>query len=472
MFKKTKIIATIGPATDSEEILNQLISHGMNVARLNFSHGVHEDHKRRFTRIRELEKTRGEPIAVIQDLQGAKIRLGTLNNETQVLKQGQEVFLYFGKQQEVSDHLPVQYDIFPYLKKDGDVLIDDGRIRLRVFSASKDHALCKVIIGGEIRSNKGLNLPYTRLPNPSFTQKDREDLAFGLELGVDYVAVSFVQAAEDVEIVKRYIASEGKRAKVIVKIEQAEAIKNLEEIIETADAVMIARGDLAIEVGQEEVPILQRRIVKLCSDKGVPVIVATQMLESMIHSATPTRAEVNDVATAVFQNVDAVMLSAETALGEYPVECVKMMKQIIKRVENYEKGVHQDHSTYQVIHTQNQTDAIARAATMLAHQLGASMLIALTATGSTGRSIAHARPAGPLFVISDNNSVYRQLALLWGVQPYFIPKIISNTKAFDEVIAILTEQGHLKKHDLYVVVEGTHPGKAGHTNTIRVGSIE
>lgn len=472
MFGKTKIIATVGPATDTEYVLRRLIDSGANIMRLNFSHGSHNDHKRRFSLIRHIEADNDEPVAVIQDLQGSKIRLGILLSEKQMLKPHQKITLFHGQSQNDIEKLPVQYNIFPHVKEGDSILINDGIIQLHVQSPGKDSLTCEVVTGGEVSSNKGLNLPHIRLPNASFTKKDEEDLDFGLQMGVDYVAVSFVQAAEDVEKVKEYIKKAKSGVKVIAKIEQAEAIRNLDEIITVSDGVMIARGDLAIEVGQEEVPILQRRIINLCSEKGVPVIVATQMLESMIHMPTPTRAEVNDIATAVFEQVDAVMLSAETALGEYPIECVGMMKKIIHRVENYQKNIHREHTVYQVSHAVDQTNAIAKATAVLAHQLGAAMIIALTASGVTACRIAMTRLPEPFVAITDNIFVYRQLTLIWGVRPYFIPKITDNALALQQLINRLTKEGKLKKHDRYVAVEGTHPGRAGHTNSIRVGLVE
>lgn len=470
-YKKTKILATLGPNTHTEEMIKKLVQNGMNAVRLNFSHGTHADHQERINLIRKIEKELGIPITIVQDLQGPKIRLGNLVEEKHILTKGSSVTLFFGKDQ-VDASIPVSFDIFPYIKVGETIFINDGIIQLVVKELVNQQAICEVIAGGEIRSHKGLNLPTTTIPNASLTEKDKEDLAFGLENEVDYVAVSFVQSGDDIKHVKSLIAESKNPPKIISKIERATAVKNLESIIHESNAVMIARGDLAVEIGQEEVPIIQRTIIKLARQHNTPIIVATQMLESMIHNSEPTRAEVNDVATAVLEQVDAVMLSAETAIGNYPVEAVSMMDRIIRRVEAYYYETHKEYQLVSVEGEREQTTAIAAAASLLAHQLQAKMIFALTASGRTAMRIASYRPLQPIIGLADNISVYRQLSLVWGTIPFYLQSINYDAKAYAEIITTLQAIHKLEKHDKIVLVSGKHPGVAGHTNIINVTQVK
>ncbi len=469
-FKKTKIVATIGPASESEETLREIVSAGLNVARLNFSHGTQQDHKERIIKLRNIAKEVGKPIAILQDLQGPKIRLGNLKENSIMLKKGETVSLHFGKEQ-TTDSIPVQVDIFPYLKQGDHVLINDGVIRLVVNEITDGVAKTTVVAGGEIKPHKGVNLPHTQLPSMALTDKDKEDLEFGLTNAVDYVAISFVQSAEDIMYVKKLMGVHTHQPKIIAKIECGPAVHNLDAILDVADGVMVARGDLAVEVGQEEVPIIQRTIIQKARTIHKPVIVATQMLESMIHNAEPTRAEVNDVATAVLDQVDAVMLSAESAHGDYPVESVMMMERIIKRVERYmhETSTISDSKSYK---SHKQVDAIASAATVLALHLKAKLLLALTESGITAQELASYRPYVPTLAVTDNELTYHQMALLWGVKSFFIPKIIDNDEAYAKVIGDLKTKKLVHNGDVIVHVAGTHPGVSGHINSIKVATVE
>lgn len=470
LFKKTKILATLGPAADTLEVLTQLAENGLNAARFNCSHGTHADHKARLDKLRQVEANIGKPIATLFDLQGPKIRLGTLSHEPQVVTKGQKVTVVRADEQ-TDERLPIKLNIFPHLEAGHHILINDGIIRLHVDAMGEGEAFCTVMAGGEIRSNKGINLPDTTLPNVSLTEKDKRDLVFALENDADYVAVSFVQDEHDILNVKRIIAEHGKKTLVVAKIECKAAIKNLDRIIAVSDVLMVARGDMAVEVGQEEVPIMQRKIIKLMREAKKPVIVATQMLESMIHNAEPTRAEVNDVATAVLDQVDAVMLSAETAHGSYPVEAVAMMERIIKRVERYYKEIHPDFESLPKSDYTDQTTAIAAASSMLAHQLDAKLIFALTASGRTVREIASYRPTSPIVAVTDSVAVYKQMALIWGVKTYFVEKITDNTLVYDSIMSYIQDRSFVQAGDRVVIVVGSQPGTEGHTNSLKVEQI-
>lgn len=469
-YKKTKIVATIGPASESEEKLREIITAGLNVARLNFSHGTQEDHKVRIKRIRALSEELGKPVAILQDLQGPKIRLGNLKKDSDILKKDQVIKLSFGKDQ-TGDTIPVQVDIFPYLKVGDAVLINDGLIRLVVNEITAGVATCTVVAGGEIKPHKGVNLPDTELPTMALTEKDKDDLKFGLANGVDYVAISFVQSAKDVEFVRDLMKNASYQPKIISKIEVGPAIKNLHAIIDASDGVMVARGDMAVEVGQEEVPIIQRQIIKYARNVHKPVIVATQMLESMIHNAEPTRAEVNDIATAVLDQVDAVMLSAESAHGDYPVESVAMMKKIILRVERYAAETNEE-PAIQVDKDSLPVVMIASSASLLAQQLKASLTLVVTQSGVTAQALSSNRSLVPVFAITSEELIYRQLALLWGTRCFLVKKINHNDQAFESVIEQLKKDSLLKTADTLVLVSGTNPGKAGHINSIKVVTVE
>lgn len=469
-FKRTKIVATIGPASESEEKLQEIIAAGLNVARLNFSHGTHADHKERIIKLRTISKKVGKPVAILQDLQGPKIRLGNLKENSLILQKGETIALEFGKEQ-TSQNIPVQVDIFPYLEKGHHILINDGVIRLVVNHIDDGVAQCTVVAGGEIKPHKGVNLPNTQLPSMALTEKDKEDLAFGLANAVDYVAISFVQSEKDINYVRKLMAMHHHQPKIIAKIECGPAVQNLDAIMEAADGVMVARGDLAVEVGQEEVPIIQRMIIQKARSIHKPVIVATQMLESMVKNAEPTRAEVNDVATAVLDQVDAVMLSAESAHGDYPIEAVAMMEKIIKRVERYlnESSKSLDFKAHK---SHRQVDAIASASAVLALELQAKVILALTESGVTAQELSSYRPFVPVLAVTDNELTYNQMALLWGVKAFFLAKIIDNDEAYTKVIGEFKNKKLIENGDIIVHVAGTHPGVSGHINSIKVATVE
>jgi pyruvate kinase len=471
-LKKTKIVATLGPTSNTEHTITQLIKNGMNVARLNFSHNTHEDHLKNINTVRKVSADLKKPIAVFQDLQGPKIRCGVIIDDQRLVEKDQKITLFLAKEQ-IDDRIPVQFDMFPYLAEGDRVLINDGAIRLSVDSVNseKNAAVCTVRVGGLIKTKKGINLPDTKLPSVAFTEKDHADLMFGLEHKVDYVGLSFVQSAEDIEKLRAIINKSEHKPKIIAKIETREAVKNLKSIIEVSDAVMVARGDLAVEVDQEDVPLIQRQIIKIARRFHTPVIVATQMLESMINSPEPTRAEVNDVATAVLDHVDAVMLSAETASGQFPVEAVSMMKRIIRRVERHHNDSLTEFALTTLEESSDQTTAIAAAASILAHQLKAAMIVVATTSGKTAARVASYRPPVPIIAITDNELTYHQLPLVWGTKSFFLPNVKQNVDGSTAIMEKLKEQGFVSSGDRIVYITGATSHEIGGTNIIKVETI-
>lgn len=470
-LKKTKIVSTLGPSTNSEEAIKHLAQHGMNVARLNFSHGTHEEHLHRINWVRKVAKDLDKPIAILQDLQGPRIRLGVLSDEPRNLVKGEKVTLVFGKEQK-DDRIPVSFDMFPHLKEGDRVLIKDGLIRLVVEKTHPDSADCVVRVGGSIGSKKGINLPDTKLPPVSFTEKDAEDLVFGLKNKVDYVALSFVQDENDIHNLRAEIAKHPHHPKIVAKIECQEAIRNLKSIIEATDVVMVARGDMATEVGQEDVPLIQREIIRLCRATHTPVIVATQMLESMIQNPVPTRAEVNDIASAVMDHADACMLSGETANGDYPIEAISTMERIIKRVERHHRETLTDFALSTLEESDEQTTAIAAATTILAHQLKAKMIMVATSSGKTAQRIASYRPPVTVAAVTDNELTYNQLALVYGVKSFYVPKLAKNEAGLETILEGVQSKGYVEAGDKVVHVTGEKPGEMGGTSIIKVEIIK
>ena len=460
MLKSTKIIATLGPASSSAEVMEELIKNGVNLFRLNFSHGTHREHEAKIKLIREVEAKTGVSVGIIQDLQGPKIRLGELAEDI-FLKKGEEITLA------LKGDIPVQYNIFPHLTVGDRIFINDGLVLLKVLETGKESAKCSVATPGKISTHKGLNLPDTHIADAGFTEKDKEDLMFGLKNSVDFVALSFVQKPIDIEKLRSYFPKTN-APKIIAKIETQQAVNNLKEIIDVSDAIMVARGDLAIEVGQEEVPILQRDMIALAKLCSKPVIVATQMLESMITNAQPTRAEVSDVATAVLDDADCIMLSGETAAGAYPVEAVAFMTKIAKRVEKHKTDTElSDPSQTYLTHLTEKTVAIAQAATLMSLRLNASCIVNVTSSGFTASQIANYRPRTPIIVASDNERVVRQLTLTYGVHPILIKKIVDNDEVLNEIKKTEIGKDYIT-NDPVIFVTGNKPGVPGGTDTIRV----
>ncbi len=469
--RKTKIVCTVGPATASAAILRELIGAGMNVARLNFSHGDHDGHEKMFRTLREVSKDMGKEVGILQDLGGPKIRVGRLSTPERHLEAGDRVLLRAMGMREGTD-IPVNY---PYLTEDvsvGDrILMADGLVLLHAESKTRDSVTCQVMVGGIIHSHKGVNLPSTTLRVPSFTEKDRKDLNFGLKMGVDFVALSFVRHESDLEPVREVLEKVAMPPLLIAKIEKPQAIERLERILAHVDGVMVARGDLGVEMPLEEVPIIQKRIIQMARQFGKPVITATQMLRSMIDNPRPTRAEAADVANAILDGTDAVMLSEETAIGANPVTSVRMMDRIARATERYlhEQGFFTDVISEQMPLT---ASAIGRSACFLAREIQARAIAAGTFSGNTARLISRFRPACPVLGLTPNHRTQRQLTLSWGVTPALVAPFTDTDDVF-ELAGSWAEKNHIVTAGERLVVTGGAPvGTPGSTNLIKVMEIE
>ncbi len=464
----TKIVATLGPATSTPEQLRALFEAGADVFRLNFSHGTHEDHKQRVALLRALEKQYKYPIAILMDLQGPKLRLGTFAKGPLELKKGQKLRLDLDKAPGTDKRVPLPHpEIFAAAQPDGLILIDDGKVRLRIVAHDKKTIDTVVEVPGTISDRKGVNLPNLVLPMSPMTPKDRKDLDYGLTLGVDWVALSFVQHAHDIAELKKLVAG---RAAVMAKLEKPQAIEHLDEIIEQSDGIMVARGDLGVEMPPEAVPPLQKRILAACRVLGRPAIVATQMLESMVHSPTPTRAEASDVATAVYDGADAVMLSAESASGDYPIEAVTIMDRILKSVEGdplYRRLM--DASRREPEATT--ADAISAAARQCAHTLSAAAIVTYTNTGSTTLRAARERPDVRILCLTPNLDTARRMTLTWGVHAVETEDAQNFADMVQRAVRIAREQGIAQQGQRVVITAGVPFGTPGATNILRIAYV-
>ncbi len=465
-LRSTKIVATVGTATDDIEKIKSLIKAGVNVFRLNFSHGNHGDHLKRITYIRSAENELGCNVAILADLQGPKFRIGKVKEDIKVIKGST---YNFDKKTEIGDFSRVNLshnEIYESLSIGSNILMDDGKLQFRVKDISKNIIKTEVIVGGYIKSNKGVNLPDVVLNTSPLTSKDIEDLKFILNQEIDWIALSFVQKLRDVEEVKKYIED---KASIIAKIEKPSALKELNKIIGACDGIMVARGDLGVELPPEEVPGIQKDIILKCRQAGKPVIVATQMLESMIESPSPTRAEASDVATAVFDGADAVMLSAETAIGSFPIETVNIMDRIIFSAENHIK-MHPGDGPQNLKVENYVYNAVSRSAVSLAEAVNAKAVVAFTASGNTAFRMARERPNLLLVVMTPEVKVKRKLSLLWGAYSFF-SKVQGYEAAIKEAREIIKIEKLAKKGDAIVVVAGMPFGVSGSTNSIRVVDI-
>jgi len=462
--RRTKIVATLGPASDSPEKLRELVAAGMDAARLNLSHGTHAEHAERAGRVRDAEAAAGRPIALIADLQGPKLRVGELD-EPFVLRRGATVTVS-AEDSCRNGELPIAPAVIGQVLEAGhDVLIDDGLVRLRVGAVADGRAQCEVIVGGVVTSHKGVNLPGVPLPIPSLTRKDTADLEFALSIGVDFVALSFVRSPADVRDLQALIEQAGSHAHVIAKIEKAEAVDVLDDILAETDAVMVARGDLGVEIGPALVPLVQKRIIQKALERGKPVITATQMLESMIHHPEPTRAEASDVANAILDGTSAVMLSGETAVGEYPVEAVAYMDRIAKAIEPNMGYRHEIPAA-----DQNPTigGAMSNAACDIAEALRAKAILTPTYRGRTASSVARLRPQRPIIGLTHIEWARRQMALEWGVTPIQIPQCGDVEELWSTSVRAAREAGLIEVGDRVVLTAGTQVNLPGSTNVIKV----
>jgi pyruvate kinase len=461
--RRTKIVATIGPASSAPDVLETLM-HVIDGARLNFSHGTHDNHAERAHAIREVQKDVGRPVALIADLQGPKLRIGELS-EPRLLVRGDEVTIS-GEDGAQDGDLPIAPAVLGSVLQPGfDVLIDDGAVRLRVGRVERGRALCEVLVGGTVSSHKGVNLPGIPLPIPSLTRKDIDDLNFALELGCDFVALSFVRTASDVQALKTLIEASGSTAHVIAKIEKAEAVAVLDDILREADAVMVARGDLGVEIGAAEVPLLQKRIILRALERGKPVITATQMLESMIHAPEPTRAEASDVANAVLDGTSAIMLSGETAVGEFPVESVAFMDRIARAVE---PSLGYRHEIPQAEEQPTIGQAMSNASCDIAEALEARAILVPTFTGRTASAVARLRPRRPIIGLTHHEYALYHMALEWGVTPVRVPECADVEELWATSLEAARSTGIVEPGDRVVLTAGTAVNIPGSTNVIKV----
>lgn len=471
-MRRTKIVCTIGPASDSVEVIKKLLLAGMNVARLNFSHGTHEEHGRRIASIRRAAGEAGKNVAIMLDTKGPEIRLGFFKEEPVVLSEGGLVTLTTEDIKGDKERIPVNYPGLPGDVRAGDtILVADGLIALKVLSTTETEIRCRVENGGELTSQKGVNVPGVAVNLPAVTEKDIQDIRFGIEQRLDFIAASFVRKAADVLAIRQILEDAGADIDIIAKIENREAVNNLDEIIKVSDGIMVARGDLGVEIPAEEVPLVQKAIIERCNRAGKPVVTATQMLESMIHNPRPTRAEASDVANAIFDGTDAVMLSGETAAGKYPVEAVETMARIAQRAEaalHYEEMLGKRRT---VTPQRTVTDAISYATCATAQDLGAAAIITSTESGHTAKMVSKYRPRAPIVAVTPHAKVMRKLALVWGVQPLLVG-VRNNT---DEMMAAAVEvslsAGLIKGGDLVVITAGVPVGVHGTTNLIRVHTV-
>jgi pyruvate kinase len=465
-YPRTKIVCTLGPSTASRETLRSLMEAGLNVARLNFSHGTHEQHADTVALVRQEAQALGRPIAILGDLQGPRIRIGDLA-VPRTVKDGEDVVLVAGENAH-GEQLPTTYEHLCDDVKVGDrILVDDGLIELVVLDVQAPTVRARVLHGGVIKSHKGMNLPGVAVSAPSITEKDWADVAFAVEHRLEYLALSFVRRAADIAELRERIPKE---ILVVAKIEKDSALENIESIVRASDAVMVARGDLGVELPFEEVPIAQKRIIALCNALGRPVITATQMLESMITHPRPTRAEASDVANAIFDGTDAVMLSAETAAGQYPRLAVEAMTRIILEIEKHPRmaGADDRESRQTALSTEH---AIAAAATSAVHSLGAPAMVVFTKSGFSARVVASHRPGVPILVLTDQERTYRQLALVWGVIPCLVPHCDSYWDMVKLALSAIRARGLAREGDRVVVTAGIPFDVPGTTNLMKVETV-
>lgn len=468
---KTKIIATIGPASSSKEILKAMVHAGVNVCRINASHGDHDQQKKIINTVRRLNKELGTHVAILYDLQGPKIRIGDVKNGSTILLDGSEVILTTSECLSDNRVIYIKYSSFYKDVEAGDtILIDDGKIELLVVRKSNTKAFAKVVHGGTLSSKKGVNLPYTKISLPSLTEKDKKDLQFALDNDVEWVGLSFARKADDILELKSLINGHNKHTRVIAKIEKPEAIRNIDAIVAATDGMMVARGDLGVEMAMEKVPLLQKMLVKKCTAAGKPIIIATQMMESMITNYRPTRAETNDVANAVFDGADALMLSAETSVGQYPIKVVEAMHKIIGMSEGedsvYNRNIPPVKNSSSFI-----SDSICFNAGLIAEQAGAKCIIAMTHSGYTAYKISSQRPRANIYIFTDNKPLLSTLSMVWGVEGFFYNKYVSTDVTVRDIKNILVKNGYLHKGDIALNVASTPLGERGTANTIKLGII-
>lgn len=470
-MRRTKIVCTIGPASESIDVLTELINNGMNVARLNFSHGTHQEHAQRIKNIRLAADSLGANIAILLDTRGPEIRTGQLQADKIMLSQGELITLtteqIIGDAQKIS----VTYADFSTDVQVGNaILIADGNIELKVTSIKDKEVFCQVVNGGELGSQKNLHVPGITINLPAVSEKDCADIKFAIENGLDFIAASFVRKATDIIDIRRILEEQGSQISLIAKIESHEGVKNIDEILKVANGIMVARGDLGVDIPTEEVPLVQKMIIEKCNRAGRPVITATQMLESMIQNPRPTRAEATDIANSIFDGTDAIMLSGETAAGKYPVEAVKMMAKIATRTE---KALHYKEilGKKDILPAKTVTDAISHAVCTTALDLGARAIITSTSSGHTARMVSKYRPEARVIAVTTKIEVVRKLAIVWGVKPLLVKETRGTDEMIEEAIKVSLDAKYIKNGDLVVVTAGIPVGVAGTTNLLKVHTV-
>lgn len=471
--KRTKIVATIGPASNSKEVILKLAAAGANVLRLNFSHGTYEDHQKVIDIVNEINEKMDYSLCMLQDLQGPKIRIGPVKKHGIKIEYGQKFTITTETVEGTSERVSTIYkEIVNDVKKGDPILIDDGNLELRTEAVTDKEVETTVIHGGILKSRKGINLPNSNISAPSLTDKDLKDLKFGLSQDMDWVALSFVRMLEDIKKLKREIAVSGKMTRVIAKIEKPEALENIDAIIEETDGIMIARGDLGVEIPMHEVPIWQKKIVEKCNQAAKPVIIATQMMESMIENPRPTRAETNDVANAVMDGADALMLSAESATGKFPVEAVRKMSETIAVIEREVDSIYNKYYDTHLKSSTRTNDLLIRGACRLSENIHAKALVCMTKSGYSGFRTAMHRSRAQVYLLTNNKTLLRQMNLVWGVETIYYDSQDNIDQTLEEIEKQLLLSGHLKKGDSFVATASMPKHWRGHTNMIKVSVVK
>jgi pyruvate kinase len=472
-MRKTKIIATMGPASSPKHVLKEMFQQGLNVCRMNFSHGSHEDHAEVIKTVRDLNSEMGLNVAILADLQGPKIRTGEMEGNGVQLITGSKVSIVTKQQIGTGSSFSINYSELPKdVKADERILLDDGKLVLKIISTNgEDRIETEVVHGGILSSHKGVNLPNTKISMPCLTEKDLEDLSFALEQSVDWIGLSFVRSSEDIQELRSFIEKTKSKAKIIAKIEKPEALKDIDRIIDESDALMVARGDLGVEIPYQNVPLIQKMIITKCIQHARPVIVATQMMESMISSISPTRAEVNDVANAVLDGADAVMLSGETSVGDHPIEVIKTMAAIVEEMEGFD-GMYFKEEVPKKNEDRFITDSICFNACRLARRVEAKAILTMSFTGYTGYKISSQRPNSDIFVFTSNRKILNQVSLIWGVQGFYYNKKTSTDDTISDIKEFLKEKNILEGGDIVINIASMPIKANGNSNMLKLSYVE
>ncbi|MFM1930989.1 MAG: hypothetical protein RL226_292 [Bacteroidota bacterium] len=473
-MNRTKIVATIGPASAPFEVLREMVREGVNVVRLNFSHSRHDEHLEVIKTIRDIDKELGTHTAILADLQGPKIRIGEVENNGVELVKGKKVIISTNKEEiGTAERICTNYQSFASDVKPGErILLDDGKLALEVIKTNgKNEVECVVVHGGILSSKKGMNLPNTKVSLPCLTEKDLKDLAFALDQNVDWIGLSFVRSARDIIELKHIIKEREKHARVVAKIEKPEAIEDIDDIVKETDALMVARGDLGVEIPMERVPHIQKMLIEKCLHFARPVIVATQMMESMITSITPTRAEVNDVANAVLDGADAVMLSAETSVGKHPIEVIRVMSRIIAEVEQHDHIYYHETMPAESDEDRFISDSICFNACRLAKRVNAAAIVTMTFSGYTGIKVSSQRPRANTFVFTGNKKILTLMSLVWGVKAFYYDKMVSTDHTIADIKYILKKHGHLMEGDFVVNIASIPISEQGMSNMLKLTKV-